>query len=105
MKSEWSQRLQTLIDAALGTKTRQPPADGGQMILDLDGAPEQDGPVYRDEPILFTAAQMAEYTPPQIRRMRRAAQNFSSYSQSTAMLFYTQGKMMESFEDDYPGHA
>lgn len=105
MKSEWSQRLQALIDAALGTKTRQPPADGGQMTLDLDGAPEQDGPVYRDEPILFTAAQMAEYTPPQIRRMRRAAQNFSSYSQSTAMLFYTQGKMMESFEDDYPGHA
>lgn len=106
MKSEWSQRLQALIDAALGTRARQRPADGGQLSLNLDGgAPEPDGPVYHDEPIVFTAAQMAEYTPPEIRRMRRAAQNFDGYSQSTAMLFFTQGKMMESFEDDYPGHA
>ena len=40
MKSEWSQRLQALIDAALGTKTRQPPADGGQMSLADVGADE-----------------------------------------------------------------
>ncbi len=54
--------------------------------------------VYRDEPILFTAPQMANFTPPRIREMRRLAKPFDA----EAKIFYEQGKFMEDFEDDFP---
>ncbi|MCD8349672.1 MAG: TerB N-terminal domain-containing protein [Planctomycetaceae bacterium] len=53
--------------------------------------------VYRDEPILFTAPQMARYTPPRIREMRRLARG-DMYG---AGVFYDQAKFMEDFEDDF----
>lgn len=63
-------------------------------------APE--APVYRDVPILHTAAQMANYTPPKIREMRSIARDYDVYHQAASMIFYTQAKFMEDFEDDYP---
>lgn len=53
--------------------------------------------VYHDEPILITAPQMANFTPPQIREMRRMARGDGF----EAKVFYEQGKFMESFEDTF----
>ena len=55
--------------------------------------------VYRDEPIIRTAAQAANLTPPQYREMRKIAN--SLFYESEARVFYEQGKFMEDFEDDY----
>ncbi len=52
--------------------------------------------VYRDEPILITAPQMASYTPPRIREMRRLAKPFDA----EAKIFHEQARFMEDFEDE-----
>ena len=55
--------------------------------------------VYRDEPILKTAAQLASYTPPRYREMRKIAHAF--YYESQTRVFYEQAKFMADFEDDF----
>lgn len=99
MSSEWSRQLQGRVEAALD-RFRQTRQASEQLRMDES---ELDR-VYRDEPILFTAAQMSSYTPPKIQQMRQIARNFdrSLYNQSTAMIFYTQGQFMADFEDDFP---
>lgn len=57
--------------------------------------------LYRDEPILHTAAQMKNYLPPEIHRMKKLAQSYDAYHHSDEWLFYEQGKMMETYEDDF----
>ncbi|MCD8138200.1 MAG: TerB N-terminal domain-containing protein [Planctomycetaceae bacterium] len=54
--------------------------------------------VYRDEPILFTAPQMARYTPPRIADMRRLAPRNDKYGYG---VFYKQARFMEEYEDDF----
>ena len=44
------------------------------------------GKVYRDEPIITTAAQMAGFMPPRFREMRKLAN--SMYFASEAKIFY-----------------
>ncbi len=60
--------------------------------------------VYHDEPILKTAAQVANETPPKYLQMRRIA-NSCAGGFSEAAIFYKQGKFMEDFEDDYTYHG
>lgn len=58
--------------------------------------------VYREEPILKTAAQMANFTPPKYREMRKLAKSSHVfYSSDAAKIFYEQGKFMEDYTDDY----
>lgn len=59
--------------------------------------------VYRDEPILITASQMKNYTPPMYREMRKIGRGV--YYPETAQIFYMQGKFMEDFEDDFDYHG
>ncbi len=54
------------------------------------------GAAYRDQPILLTASQMRNFTPPRIREMRQLAKP----AHSEARIFHEQGKFMEDFEDD-----
>lgn len=56
---------------------------------------------YQDEPILKTAAQMANFTPPKYREMRNLAKAGPLSYESDAQIFYKQGKFMEDFTDDY----
>lgn len=85
--------------------------------------------IYKDEPILMTASQLINYTPPKYRQMRKIAvdnlindsinnrinnyinnhsynhnnnnaNNYVYYDMSSKT-FYDQGKFMEDFEDDY----
>jgi hypothetical protein len=57
--------------------------------------------VYKDEPILTTAADLLEFTPPRYRQMRRIAKENRVYLESDPTIFYKQGKFMEDFQDDY----
>lgn len=58
--------------------------------------------IYRDEPILKTAAQMANFTPPKYREMRKLAKSGPGfYASDAAQIFYEQGKFMEDYTDDY----
>lgn len=58
--------------------------------------------IYRDEPILKSASQMKKpETPEKIRQMRRLADSPDAYWRPARWLFYTQGKFMEDYEDDY----
>ena len=58
--------------------------------------------VYRDEPILKTAAQLVRgHTPAAYREMRKIAYDLDVFSQSDAKVFYRQGKFMENFQDDF----
>jgi hypothetical protein len=57
--------------------------------------------VYQDEPILKTAAQMANYTPPKYCEMRRLIKSSPVFYESDAQIFYEQAKFMEDFSDDY----
>ena len=61
--------------------------------------------VYDDEPILRVASQMKNYCPQEIRDMKKLAYDVDVYSQSSAYLFYRQGKLMENYEDDYEYHG
>jgi hypothetical protein len=61
---------------------------------------------YRDEPILKTAAQMANFTPPKYREMRNLAKSGPVfYASDAAQIFYEQGKFMEDYTDDYQYHG
>ena len=62
-----------------------------------------DSQVYHDEPILKTARQLSNYVPDEIKKMRSLAS--SSYYLSENELFYRQGKLMESYEDDFEYHG
>ena len=57
--------------------------------------------IYRDEPILKTAAQMANFTPPKYREMRNLAKSSSLFYATAEQVFYEQGKFMEDYTDDY----
>ncbi len=52
--------------------------------------------LYRDQPILLTASQMRNFTPPRIRAMRAIAKP----THSEARIFYEQGMFMRDYEDD-----
>ena len=77
------------------------------MIDDILGGHDREAPeglsdkVYRDEPLLFTASQIKQFTPVRFRQMRDIAQKRDRYALSDAKLFYEQGKFMAEFEDDY----
>ena len=53
--------------------------------------------IYRDEPILVAAPQMAKFTPPKIREMRRLARGAGF----DAKTFHDQAAFMEHFTDDF----
>lgn len=57
--------------------------------------------IYRDEPVLRTAAQMADFLPLKYREMRKLAKGAPIYYESDSKIFYEQGKFMEDFTDDY----
>lgn len=61
--------------------------------------------VYRDEPILRTAAQITCNVPQEYREMRRIAKSYDVYGQSDAKVFYQQGLFMENFVDDFSYHG
>ena len=59
--------------------------------------------VYKDEPILKTAAQLKKAeTPQKIKEMKGIAFTPEAYWKTSAWLFYTQGSFMADFEDDCP---
>lgn len=60
---------------------------------------------YQDEPILKTAAQMASFTPPKYREMRKLVKADPVLYESDAQIFYQQGKFMEDFTDNYQYHG
>ena len=55
--------------------------------------------IYRDEPILMTASQMANFTPPVYRKMRDIARK--AYNEPENQIFYKQARFMEHHEDHY----
>lgn len=58
--------------------------------------------VYKDEPILKTAARLCKpKTPERIEQMKKIAFSPDAYWKTSAWLFYTQGKFMEDYEDNY----
>ncbi len=57
--------------------------------------------VYSDEPILFTASQMKNFTPPKYREMRDLSKKVSMSTTSDAKVFCIQGRFMQDFDDDY----
>lgn len=58
--------------------------------------------VYKDEPILKTAARLCKpKTPERIEQMKKIAFSPDAYWKTSAWLFYTQGKFMENYEDNY----
>lgn len=79
-----------------------------QSLLKKLGPPKEDeitSKVYADEPILITASQMKQYTPPKYREMRKIARNRGYYFDADAKLFYEQAKLMEDFEDHFEYHG
>ena len=60
------------------------------------------GRLYRDEPILRTAAAMQRDLPEPYRQMRRLALQNGTYGRSVEEIFYRQGKFMEEYEDSFP---
>lgn len=55
--------------------------------------------IYRDEPIIKTAAQMLHFLPAEYRKMRALARSEEAYRHSDRWLFYQQAKLMENFTD------
>lgn len=79
-----------------------------QSLLKKLGPPKEDevpSKVYSDEPIIMTASQMKQYTPPKYREMRKIARSRGYYFDADAKLFYEQGKFMEDFEDNFEYHG
>lgn len=70
---------------------------GQEKVADQFGT----GKVYSDEPILFTASQMKNYTPPKYREMRRITGSDYYLYRPEAEIFYRQARFMEDFEDDF----
>lgn len=67
-------------------------------------AEKLNGRTYRDEPILMTAAQMADYTPPKYREMRMIGRKFRSgqyrnYLEMEGRVFYEEARFMQDYED------
>ncbi len=61
--------------------------------------------VYQDEPILRTAGQLPNYTPPEIRRMRELANTPALRMRSVECQFYQQAKLLENYEDNFDYHG
>ena len=58
--------------------------------------------VYKDEPIIITADKLIKNnTPLEIKEMKDIAFSQAAYWKTSAWLFYTQGKFMESYTDNY----
>lgn len=77
-------------------------ADIQKLIETIISDPKLSGEkVYTDVPILRTASQMANYTPPKYREMKKLARSFDCYRQSEVWLFCEQGRFMADFEDSY----
>ena len=58
--------------------------------------------VYKDEPIIRTAAQfIKQETPSEIKEMKNIAFTQEAYWKTSAWLFYTQGKFMENYSDSF----
>lgn len=58
--------------------------------------------VYKDEPILKTAVRLCKHkTLEKIEQMKKIAFSPDAYWKTSAWLFYTQGKFMEDYEDNY----
>ncbi|MCR4600899.1 MAG: TerB N-terminal domain-containing protein [Clostridia bacterium] len=67
-------------------------------------AEKLNGRTYRDEPILMTAAQMADYTPPKYREMRMIGRKFRggqyrNYLEMEGRVFYEEARFMQDYED------
>jgi len=59
--------------------------------------------VYTDQPILRPASQLRRpETPRKIKEMKSLAFSPEAYWKTSAWLFYTQGKFMENYTDDFP---
>ncbi len=65
----------------------------------------QDEKVYRDEPIIMSAARDAEELPEKYREMKRIARTEYGETLGEWPLFYRQGKFMEDFSDSYEKEA
>lgn len=61
--------------------------------------------VYSDEPLIFTASQMKNYTPPEYAEMKKIISSRDGIFMPSNRIFYKQAKFMEKFEDkfDYQG--
>ncbi len=60
------------------------------------------GIVYKDEPIIRTASQLNKYsTPKKIKEMKEIMYLPEAYWKTSAWLFYSQGKFMEYYEDNF----
>lgn len=57
--------------------------------------------VYGDQPLIFTAAQMKSYTPPEYAEMRGFALKSNAIFAPASEIFYCQAKFMEQFTDDF----
>ena len=61
--------------------------------------------VYSDQPLIFTAAQMKSYTPPEYTEMRKIALQRNSIFAPASEIFYRQARLMENFTDDFEYHG
>lgn len=61
--------------------------------------------VYSDQPLIFTAAQMKSYTPPEYIEMRKIALQRNSIFAPASEIFYRQAEFMEKFTDDFEYHG
>lgn len=61
--------------------------------------------IYRDEPLIFTASQMKNYTPPEYGKMRKLISGKDSVFAPSNEIFYKQGRFMENFEDNFDYHG
>lgn len=62
--------------------------------------------IYKDEPILKTAARICKSKiPERIEQMRKIAFSPDAYWKTSAWLFYNQGKFMEDYDDNYNYNA
>ena len=61
--------------------------------------------VYSDMPLIFTAAKMKNYTPPEYTQMRKIALSSNYIFAPAAQIFYIQAKFMENFTDDFEYHG
>ena len=87
-----------------------PKLAGAQKPVSSEDGADENGEataqrVYRDEPIIKTASQMASYIPQKYRDMRNIARAPEAYGKTETWLFYHQAKFMAEFEDsfDYQG--
>lgn len=89
--------VESLIQRILADIRERSVAPSGRDERREDGTEK----VYRDEPILKTAAQLNRFLPEQYRAMRKLASSPEAYRRPEEWLFWKQGKFMEDFEDDY----